>query len=111
MKGRMRWPRHGVAITCHCPHCGMPAAVRTSKAVSPTLRAVAYACCNQLCGHAFVVYAEAVRTLSPSARPDPSVYLPMGREARDAIAGHATMKEPDGRELPLQPEQPYALRR
>lgn len=111
MRTRARFPRHAVAIPCHCPHCHAPADVRTSKAVTPTLRTIAYGCRNQRCGHAFIVYAEAVRTLSPSARPDPAVYLPMGRETRDAIAEHATMTEPDGRELPPPPEQPYALRR
>lgn len=87
-------------MPCRCPHCRAGADVRTSRSISPTFRQTEYSCSDARCGHTFMVFAQAVRTLSPSGRPDPGVYLPIGRETRDAIANHLTMTEPDGRELP-----------
>ncbi|MBN9339805.1 MAG: ogr/Delta-like zinc finger family protein [Comamonadaceae bacterium] len=64
-----------------CPHCQGKAKTRTSKAMTRTLREVVYQCEDPECGHSFVVHAEAVRTLSPSARPHPSVHLPQSPQA------------------------------
>jgi len=99
-----RWAPAPVAFLC--PHCGAETGVRTSSRITPTLRKADLLCTNPQCGHAFVVHAEAVRTLSPSARPNPAIYLPMSVEVRDAMAQHATMSDPEGRNQPPAPWPP-----
>lgn len=59
-----------------CPHCKGRAKTRTSRGLSPTLRELIYQCEDPECSYSFVVQAEAVRTLSPSGKPDPSINLP-----------------------------------
>ena len=41
-----------------------------------------YCCVNAECGHTFVALTEIVRTLSPSATPNPSVNLPLSTHVR-----------------------------
>lgn len=65
-----------------CPHCKSTASVRTSTQLSPLYREATYVCRNSHCGHVFVVGLEAVRTLSPSAMPDPDVDIPLSRHIR-----------------------------
>jgi len=65
-----------------CPHCGWPAVVRTSQAMSNLTRQSTYCCTNEECGHTFVGLTEVVYTLSPSATPDPSVRLPLSKHVR-----------------------------
>lgn len=76
-----------------CPHCKTKSQVRTSKDVSVLMRELIYACLNHECGHTFAAFLEVSRTLSPSAMPDPSVYLPMSEHVRRKIANHPTMKD------------------
>lgn len=63
-----------------CPHCG--ASTRTVKTtqVSPTYREITLVCTDPGCGHIFVASIVPVRTLEPSARPDPTVNIPFGRK-------------------------------
>jgi len=63
----------------NCPHCKHVARVRTSSSLSPLYREATYTCSNTLCGHVFVCGIEALRTLSPSAIPDPDVDLPLSK--------------------------------
>ena len=70
--------------------------MRTSKEISPILREISYSCPDPECGHTFVVHAEAVRTLSPSAKPDPLVYLPISEHARRAVTEQAAIAQPGG---------------
>jgi len=70
-------------IGMHCPHCGSRAQVRTSTALSPTMRQVYFLCNNLVCGHSWVASLEAMRTISPSAIPNPAVDLPIMR--RDEV--------------------------
>lgn len=65
-----------------CPHCAHPARARTSTQLSPLFREVTYTCLNVKCGHVFVCGLEAIRTLSPSAIPDPEINLPLSRHVR-----------------------------
>ncbi|WP_313146393.1 ogr/Delta-like zinc finger family protein [Diaphorobacter nitroreducens] len=82
-----------VAVRCFCPHCKASAFIRWSHEITPLVRRVSYACSNKACGHRFVAHAEATRTLSPSAKPDPSIYLPIAEATRNAIAQHPSMFE------------------
>lgn len=59
-----------------CPHCKGKTKTRTSRGLSPTLRELIYQCEDPECSYSFVVQAEAVRTLSPSGKPDPAINLP-----------------------------------
>lgn len=65
-----------------CPHCDAQAEIRTSRLVSKTMREFIYACTNMECGHTFVALSEIVRTLSPSATPNPTVNLPLSSHVR-----------------------------
>ncbi|MBO1014040.1 ogr/Delta-like zinc finger family protein [Achromobacter sp. SD115] len=60
-------------IGMKCPHCGTMATARTSKELSRTLREVKYQCRDIECGHTWMATLEAVRTLSPSGKPDPEI--------------------------------------
>jgi len=60
-----------------CPHCKGRTKTRTSRGLSATLRELIYQCDDPECSYSFVVQAEAVRTLSPSGKPDPSINLPL----------------------------------
>lgn len=64
-----------------CPHCKGKTKTRTSRGLSPTLRELIYQCEDPECSYSFVVQAEAVRTLSPSGKPDPSINLPQSPQA------------------------------
>jgi len=61
-----------------CPHCGARAALRSSEQVTPLVREARVLCNDEECGHAFVVQISAIRTVRPSARPNPAVHLPLG---------------------------------
>ena len=65
-----------------CPHCKATSEIRTSRMVSATMRESIYQCTNVECGHTFIVDAEASRTLSPSATPDPTVNIPLSTHVR-----------------------------
>lgn len=65
-----------------CPHCEWFSVTRTSRRMSVLSFESIYACNNPECGHTFVAVTEIVRTLSPSAIPDPSVNLPMSSHVR-----------------------------
>lgn len=60
-----------------CPHCKSLARCRTSERQSPVTRRIVYQCSNVECGHTFVAMEEVIRTISPSAMPDPHVVLPV----------------------------------
>ena len=74
-----------------CPHCKSTARIRTSRPLSDLVREAALQCNNVLCGHTFVAHIEAVRTLSPSATPDPLIDLQLSR--KNFPASQATSSE------------------
>lgn len=65
-----------------CAHCGAQAEIRTSEMLSPTMRETIYQCTNVECGHTFVASTEVVRTLCPSATPNPAVNIPISSHVR-----------------------------
>lgn len=65
-----------------CPHCDEPAVIRTSTQITKLTRETTYCCTNAECGHTFNALTEIVRTLSPSATPNPSINLPLSSHVR-----------------------------
>ena len=59
-----------------CPHCGDRSIVRDSVQVTPTIRELRLACDNDECGHTFLCQLSVIRTIRPSARPNPAVTIP-----------------------------------
>ncbi|WP_175772409.1 ogr/Delta-like zinc finger family protein [Paraburkholderia phenazinium] len=72
-------------ITIRCPHCATRPIARSSRELTSTLREVTYMCLNPECGHTYVANLEIVRTLSPSALPNPAVRLPFSPNVRERI--------------------------
>lgn len=60
-----------------CPHCKKLSTVRTSEPMSDTVTWLYMQCGNLECGHTWRVDAEASVTISPSARPNPTVNIPL----------------------------------
>jgi hypothetical protein len=68
-----------------CPHCGRPAKIRTSRAITPLTREAYVQCENVDCCHVFRVIVSAVNTVIPPLIPNPAVFLPCTPKAeRDA---------------------------
>lgn len=94
-----------------CPHCRSKATVRNSRQLTLTLRELFLICTNVQCGHTFVSCAEVMRTISPSATPDPSVRLPLGRNVnrRAIVEQMNTLPEaadtPEPEPLPPPPQR------
>lgn len=65
-----------------CPHCKADSVIRTSWVMTALMRETTYACSNPECGHTFIALTEIVRTLSPSATPDPAINLPLSSHIR-----------------------------
>jgi transcriptional regulator NrdR family protein len=59
-----------------CPHCKSRASIRTSSAVSDLFRQIRFRCENDECGHVFAADLVVVRTIVPSAIPNPAIKLP-----------------------------------
>lgn len=64
-------------ITIRCPHCRARATAVKSREMTLTMREVTYVCTNAHCGHTYVAGLEVMRTLSPSAMPNPAVTIPL----------------------------------
>lgn len=64
-----------------CPHCEAIAYTRSSRMVSIKLRESYLQCSDLYCGHTFKTLEEVVCTLSPSAKPNPAVFLPRSTKA------------------------------
>lgn len=67
-----------------CPHCKSSARIRTSRNITDFTKELYCQCENVMCGHTFVAQIEAVRTISPSATPDPQVELKIGKRQGDS---------------------------
>lgn len=65
-----------------CPHCEFDSVIRTSMVMTKLMRETTYQCTNPECGHTFIALTEIVRTLSPSATPDPSINIPLSSHVR-----------------------------
>lgn len=64
-------------VKMHCPHCRTMCIVRSSNVLTRTSRELFFVCMNVNCGHTFSAVMSILRTISPSAMPDPTVVLPM----------------------------------
>ncbi|MBL3601486.1 MAG: ogr/Delta-like zinc finger family protein [gamma proteobacterium endosymbiont of Lamellibrachia anaximandri] len=63
-----------------CPHCECLCVIRDSKQLSNTCREIKFQCQNIDCGFTFVSTLSADRTLSPSARPNPTINIPLSAD-------------------------------
>jgi len=70
----------------YCPHCKSLCTTRDTRQLSDLYREVTFVCKNSDCGHVFVTSVEPVRTLSPSAMPDPNVNLPLSENLKASLA-------------------------
>jgi hypothetical protein len=69
-----------------CPHCKSIAFTRSSRQATETLREAYLQCSNLYCGHTFKTLTEIVATLSPSATPNPKVFIRLGGKAAMEVA-------------------------
>lgn len=69
-------------LSMACPHCRHRATARTSSELSELYREITFTCRNHDCGHVFVCGLEVVRTLSPSAVPNPAIAIPLSPHIR-----------------------------
>lgn len=60
-----------------CPHCNAICTTRKTEQISSMYRELTFSCNNTECGHVFVASLAPIRTLSPSAIPDPHINLPL----------------------------------
>lgn len=96
----------------NCPHCGTVAGIRSSRAVSRLTREMYCQCCNLECGHTFVGLVEVVRTLSPSAVPDPDIEKQLSGHSTHAASKDSAPTPPlDITAAPLKPAEPYQTTR
>lgn len=49
------------------------------------MREIVFVCNDYMCEHTFVAQLEAVRTLSPSAKPNPAIDLPLSPYVRERV--------------------------
>ena len=60
-----------------CPHCNSVARFVNSRVLTPIYREYTFRCENPMCGFVFGSQLEHVKTLSPSAMPNPIIRLPL----------------------------------
>ncbi|SOE50894.1 ogr/Delta-like zinc finger family protein [Orrella dioscoreae] len=77
-----------------CPHCDTWATVRTSEAVSATMRIAYFQCKNIACGHTWKAHIEVVATISPSAIPRPGINLPLSPLSETLRIAVAAISDP-----------------
>jgi len=77
-----------------CPHCGSDSTIRTSRALSETVRESKVQCNNPDCAHTWIAYLSAIRTIAPSMTPNPKVYIPLSPKSPAA-------NQPAGNQLEL----------
>lgn len=65
-----------------CPHCGGPAKLRSSNAITPLYRVLYFQCRDMSCGHTYRAELAILETLVPSARPNPAIKLPIKQLSR-----------------------------
>ncbi len=60
-----------------CPHCGARAIVRSSEQITELYRELRLSCENFDCRHTYVASLSVIRTIHPSAMPNPRIQIPM----------------------------------
>ncbi|WP_267382376.1 MULTISPECIES: ogr/Delta-like zinc finger family protein [unclassified Sphingomonas] len=80
-----------------CPHCGTRSIVRSSEAVTDTVRELRMVCDNTDCGCQFVSQLSVIRIVHQSATPNPAVRIPFGRwPAKPANDDHPAPANDEG---------------
>lgn len=64
------------ANATRCPHCASICTTIRTNQITATYREVIYQCRNEACGFLFTASITPVRTILPSATPNPAVFLP-----------------------------------
>lgn len=64
-------------IALPCPHCEQRSVIRSSRSLSLLSREMYYQCTNVECGHTWVALISIIRTIVPSQRANPKVYIPV----------------------------------
>jgi ssDNA-binding Zn-finger/Zn-ribbon topoisomerase 1 len=59
----------------HCPHCGHPGRIRTSRTITQITREAYVQCENIRCCHVWKIIISAVTTIVPSIHPNPEVFI------------------------------------
>lgn len=77
-----------------CPHCKEWSYTRSSVEITNTSRESFWMCRNYECGHTFSTVTTINRTLSPSATPDPRVFLPMSSHMHRQLLNHQLQSMP-----------------
>ena len=77
-----------------CPHCNADSTIRTSRALSETVRESAVQCNNPECAHTWIAHLAVIRTIAPSMIPNPKVYIPLSPRSPAA-------NQPTGNQLEL----------
>jgi predicted RNA-binding Zn-ribbon protein involved in translation (DUF1610 family) len=67
-----------------CPHCGSRAIVRSSEQITELYRELRLSCDNFDCRHTFVASLSVIRTIHPSAIPNPAIVIPTKLRERPA---------------------------
>jgi len=65
-----------------CPHCQAKANIRDSEQQSDLVRKIKFQCTDPDCGHTFISLLSVCKTLSPSAKPNPKVNIPLSEKAQ-----------------------------
>ena len=60
-----------------CPHCESTCLTRKTEQITRMYREITFVCNNIECGHVFVTSLAPIRTLSPSAMPNPEIDIPL----------------------------------
>lgn len=101
-KPRAEYKRLGRA----CPHCGWASVIRSSEQKAPTYSEQLRLCQNPLCGHIWIDAVEAHRTLSPSAIPNPEVFIPLSKHIKRDSVIRVMQRQNPLEQLDLLPEAP-----
>jgi hypothetical protein len=101
----MRHVRGTTVMRFRCPHCGAFGNVRTSETMSPTVTWCYVQCTDLHCGHVWRVDAEAAVTLSPSAKPNSTVTMPLSPHVRRSVLTRMLDLLPNGHHKSSDPLQ------
>lgn len=77
----------------NCPHCGSLATIRSSKALGDTVREASVQCNDVECAHTWITRIVAERTIAPSMKPNPKVYIPLSPRSPAAAPPAAAQLE------------------
>ena len=83
----------------YCPHCNGIATIRSSKELGATVREASVQCNDIECAHTWITRIVADRTIAPSMKPKPGVFIPLSRNS-------PAVKAPAGNQMELGMDHP-----